>query len=295
MAAACTPQADVHDTVTLASLVEKEGKLAEERPRIAAVFENRLRIGMKLDCDPTTIYAALLDDRYRGDDLPLRSGERQPLQHLPPRRPAARAHRQSRPGFHSRGARPRRYRRALFRAAARTARAGTSSPAPSPRTKPPPPGIAVAAASKPVKRRLREYLAAERPPAITEAVWKDLLQRLAPVSESYLRELLRATGLPFEQPYAGVRQHTFEELEQSLREMLHGLREAMAAGDRERARYCRRQVIGAKDRARFPARSPRAAPEKQGAQGRDGAVDAGVAGEPRSLPGLGGSAAAGGG
>jgi UPF0755 protein len=58
--------ADAHSTVTLASLVEKEGKLPEERPLIAAVFENRLRIGMKLDCDPTTIYAALLDQRYRG-------------------------------------------------------------------------------------------------------------------------------------------------------------------------------------------------------------------------------------
>jgi len=59
-------KADVHDTVTLASLVEKEGKLAEERPQIASVFVNRLRIGMKLDCDPTTIYAALLENRYRG-------------------------------------------------------------------------------------------------------------------------------------------------------------------------------------------------------------------------------------
>ena len=58
--------ANVHDTVTLASLIEKEGKLSEERPLIAAVFENRLRIGMKLDCDPTTIYAAILDGRYRG-------------------------------------------------------------------------------------------------------------------------------------------------------------------------------------------------------------------------------------
>jgi UPF0755 protein len=58
--------ANVHDTVTLASMVEREARLPEERPLIAAVFANRLRIGMKLDCDPTTVYAALLDGRYRG-------------------------------------------------------------------------------------------------------------------------------------------------------------------------------------------------------------------------------------
>lgn len=119
------------------------------------------------------------------------------------------------------------------------------------------------ARNEPVKRRLSEYLAAQQPPAINEALWNDMLKWFAPVSESYLRELLRATGLPFEQPYAGIRQHTFEELEESLREMLQIYAEAMSAGDRQRARYCRRQVIGAKDRARFQARSPRSAPEQK--------------------------------
>lgn len=58
--------ADPHRTVTVASLVEKETALTEERPLVAGVFFNRLRLGMKLECDPTTIYAALLDHRYRG-------------------------------------------------------------------------------------------------------------------------------------------------------------------------------------------------------------------------------------
>jgi len=121
----------------------------------------------------------------------------------------------------------------------------------------------VATRGKSVKQQVREYLAAEQPQAITEIVWQDLLLRLAPVSDSYLRDLLRATGLPFEQPYAGIRQHTFAELEQSLRELEQVYTTSLEAGNRERAHYCRRQVIAAKDRARFLAHNPRMAPEKR--------------------------------
>jgi UPF0755 protein len=56
---------DIHATVTLASLVEKETGVATERALVAGVFTNRLDRGMKLDCDPTTIYAALLEHRFR--------------------------------------------------------------------------------------------------------------------------------------------------------------------------------------------------------------------------------------
>ena len=59
-------ESDYHRIVTLASLVEKETPVAEDRPLVASVLENRLAKDMPLMTDPTVIYAALLEKQYRG-------------------------------------------------------------------------------------------------------------------------------------------------------------------------------------------------------------------------------------
>jgi UPF0755 protein len=56
----------VEQVVTLASLVERETPKAEERPQVAAVFANRMRLGIPLQCDPTAVYAMELAGQYGG-------------------------------------------------------------------------------------------------------------------------------------------------------------------------------------------------------------------------------------
>src|SRR6185312_6166935 len=68
---------NIHQTVTLASIVEKETRLDSERPLVAGVFENRLAQHIGLATDPSVIYASLLRGKFDGtirqSDLQLES------------------------------------------------------------------------------------------------------------------------------------------------------------------------------------------------------------------------------
>jgi len=69
--------AEVERTVTLASIIEKETGVPEERPEVASVYLNRLTKHIALQADPSVIYAELLQGTYGGalhhDDMRFRS------------------------------------------------------------------------------------------------------------------------------------------------------------------------------------------------------------------------------
>jgi peptidoglycan lytic transglycosylase G len=59
-------KSDLHQVVTLASIVEKETDAPDERPTVAGVYRNRLARGMLFNADPTVVYASILAGRYNG-------------------------------------------------------------------------------------------------------------------------------------------------------------------------------------------------------------------------------------
>jgi hypothetical protein len=114
---------------------------------------------------------------------------------------------------------------------------------------------------RPTKRSdLQRWIAQHHPAAIGESEFDELRTALAPISENYLRHLLRDSGVALDPLVEGVRQGSFDELQQSLEHLLA----AYEAGDRMRQQAVRRLVITAKDHARLAAHSKRATPEKRG-------------------------------
>ena len=143
-------------------------------------------------------------------------------------------------------------------------RVGIISREASPNTWWPPPNSDVPTTGKrPKKALLSEYLQEKRLTSVTAADWRELLRRLAPISESYFRRIVRDIGVPVEAPYGGVNQRTFEELEQSLVEMERVYSAARESGDQAQAQYARNTVIEAKEHARFAARSSKTSLEKK--------------------------------
>ena len=93
---------------------------------------------------------------------------------------------------------------------------------------------------------MREFVAARGWTAIGESEWRELRAALPDISEATLREC----GIPIEAPWCGANAHSFDELEQCLREL------SRVFGERaDLRRYCRDQVIAAKDRARWASKN----------------------------------------
>lgn len=106
---------------------------------------------------------------------------------------------------------------------------------------------------------LARWLERERPARIGEREWARLHVDLGSVSGSYLRRLLRESGVPLSPLVEGVRQQTFEALESSLLSLLKEY-ESCDPGGRSAVR---RLVIEAKDHARWAARKSEKRAEKE--------------------------------
>jgi hypothetical protein len=101
------------------------------------------------------------------------------------------------------------------------------------------------------RTELARWLEEHGPAQIGETEFEELRRALAPVSESYLRKLVRESGVPLAPLVEGVRQGSFDELEASLLKFL----DEYERGDPARRAAVRRVVITAKDHARLAARN----------------------------------------
>lgn len=109
------------------------------------------------------------------------------------------------------------------------------------------------------RTELARWLEEHRPARIGEAEFEVLGRALAPVSESYLRKLVRESGVPLAPMVEGVRQGSFDELETSLLRF----QDEYERGDPARRAAVRRVVIASKDHARLAARNPAKRAEKE--------------------------------
>jgi hypothetical protein len=94
------------------------------------------------------------------------------------------------------------------------------------------------------KQRVLDFAAARGWARIGEPEWDELRRALPDVSLSAIQQ----SGLPVDAPWCGVDQHTFEDLEKSLREF-----SAIYESRRDLRHFTRQQVIASKDRAKFIA------------------------------------------
>ena len=109
------------------------------------------------------------------------------------------------------------------------------------------------------RTELARWLEEHRPARIGEAEFEALGRALAPVSESYLRKLVRESGVPLDAMVEGVRQGSFDELEASLLRF----QDEYERGDPARRAAVRRVVITSKEHARLASRNPERRREKE--------------------------------
>jgi hypothetical protein len=109
------------------------------------------------------------------------------------------------------------------------------------------------------RTELARWLEEQRPARIGETEFEALGRALAPVSESYLRRLVRESGVPLDAIVEGVRQGSFDELAASLLRF----QAEYERGDPARRAAVRRVVITSKEHARLAARNASKRAEKE--------------------------------